>query len=65
MDDKITLLSNNNRGIKNSHERIKLFEYIQKNDNSTGILFLQETHFSEKDEIKLRDEFKRQIFISL
>ena len=64
MDDKITLFSNNIRGIKNSHARIKLLEYIQKNANSTGIVFLQEMYSSEKDEIKWRDEFKRQIFFS-
>ena len=62
MDDKITLLSNNVWGIKNSHKTIKLFEYLQKNASPTGILYLQETHSSEKGEIRWKDEFKEQVF---
>ena len=38
MDDKITLLSNNVREIKNSHNRIKLFEHLEKNAILTGIV---------------------------
>ena len=52
MDNKITLLLNSIRAIKHSHERIKLLEYLNKNASRLRIVFHQETHSSEKDEIR-------------
>ena len=51
MDDNIAPLSNNVRGIKESHKMIRLFEYLKKNASSTDIVFLQKTHSSENGEI--------------
>ena len=48
--NNIKFISHNVRGIKNSDKRIKLFEYLKNKVDSNGVLFLQETHSSEKDE---------------
>ena len=45
-------ISNNVKGIENSLKRLKTFNYFKENISSHGVLFLQETHSSSKDEIK-------------
>ena len=44
-------ISNNVKGIENSLKRLKTFNYLKENISSNGVLFLQETHSSSKDEI--------------
>ena len=43
---------------------LKDFNYLKENMSYNGILFLQETHSSRKDEIKWKDEFKKELFFS-
>lgn len=52
MDNKITFLLNNVCVIKHSHERTKLLEYLNENASPLRIVYHQETHPSEKDEIR-------------
>lgn len=58
MNDKKTLLSNKIWRTKNSHKRTKLSEQPKKNASPDGIVFLQEIHSPEKDQIRWNDEFK-------
>ena len=44
------ILSLNTAGIGDSIERRKIFNYAKKHASSAGIVFLQETHCSEKYE---------------
>ena len=55
-------ISNNVKGIENSLKRLKTFNYLKENISSNGVLFLQETHSSSKDEIKWKDELKGKLF---
>ena len=58
-------ISNNVKGIENSLKRLKTFNYLKENISSNGVLFLQETHSSSKDEIKWKDELKGELFFLL
>ena len=58
MYDKKALLSNNVWGTKNYNKRNKLFEYFKKSASPDTIVFLQETHSSEKNKIRWNDGFK-------
>ena len=64
MNNKITFISNNVKGIQNSGKRIKLFEYLKSCVTVNGFIFLQETHSCINDEIKWRDEFNGELFFS-
>ena len=44
------ILSLNTAGIGDSIKRRKLFNYAKKHTSSAGVVFLQETHSSEKNE---------------
>ena len=46
----INLISYNVNGIQNYHKRNKIFDYLRNNVNPNGLIFLQETHFSSKEE---------------
>ena len=41
---------------------LKFLIIFLKNMSDIGVLFLQETHSSSKDEIQWKDEFKRELF---
>ena len=60
----INFISNNVRGIQNSLKRLKISNYLKENISSNDVLFLQETHFSSKDPMKWKDEFKGELFFS-
>ena len=45
-------------------KRIKIFEYLKNYVTSNGVIFLQETHSSVKDEKLWNDEFEGQLFFS-
>ena len=62
--NNIKFISNNVREMKNSDRRIKVFEYLKSNVDSIRVLFLEETHSCEKDQIKLKDDFKGKLFFS-
>ena len=59
----LNFISNNVKGIQNSLKRLKIFN-LKENICYNGILFLQETHSSSKEEIKWNDEFKWELFFS-
>ena len=60
----ISLISYNVKGIQNYHKRNKIFDYLRKNVNPNGLIFLQETHSSSKEEKKWENDFKGQLFLS-
>ena len=62
--DNLNFISNNVKGIQSSKKRIKIFEYLKNLIKPSGIIFMQETHSSEKDEKTWCDEFQGQLFFS-
>ena len=60
----IFFISSNFKGIQNSLERLKIFNYLKENISCNGVLFLQITHSSSKNEIKEKDKFKMELFFS-
>ena len=40
----------------------KLFEYLRKDINNNGFIFLQETHLLSNDEQKWKNDFKGSLF---
>ena len=60
----INFIQNNVIGIQNSLKRLKVFNSLKENMSCNGVLFLQETHCSSKDEIKWKDKFKGELFFS-
>ena len=46
INDELSFLSKNVKGIKASEKRLKLLEYFRILSNPVGFVFLQETHFS-------------------
>ena len=54
----LSFITNNVKGIQSSKKRLKLIEYFQDKIGSTGVLFLQETHFNSKIEQKWIEDFK-------
>ena len=65
MNSNYNFISNNVKGIKGSEKRLKFFEYLRNNINNNGIVFLQETHSSLKDEQKWKDGFKGPLFFHM
>ena len=49
MNGNYNIISNNVKGIKASEKGLKSFEYLRKNINNNGFIFLQETHSSSND----------------
>ena len=62
MNGNYNFISNNVTGIKASEKQLKLFEYLKKNINDNGFIFLQETHSLSNDELKWKDEFGGPLF---
>ena len=54
----LSFITNNVKGIQSSIKRLKLIQYFKDKIGSTGVLFLQETHFNSKIEQKLIEDFK-------
>ena len=57
-------LSNNVKGLQSSKKRSKLFQFFKNKISPKGILFSQETHFSNVTEIIWSDEFNGDLFFS-
>ena len=51
MNNEITFISNNVKGIQNLVKRIKLFRFLKCYVTANGFIFLQETHSCIKNEI--------------
>ena len=62
MNVNYNFISNNVKGIKASEKQLKLLEYLKKNINDNGFIFLQETHSLSNDELKWKDEFGGPLF---
>ena len=60
----INFISNNVKVFQNSLKRLKIFNYLKENLSYNGLLFLQETHSSSKDEMKWKGQFKWELFFS-
>ena len=45
-------------------KRLKLIQYFKDKIGSTGVLFLQETYTTSKEEQKLKGNFKVHVFFS-
>ena len=60
----INFISNNVKGIQNSLKNFRIFNHLKENISYNSVLFLPETHSSSKDEIKWKDEFKGELFVS-
>ena len=56
MNSNYNFISNNAKRKKAFEKRLKLFQYLRNNINNNGIVFLQETHSSLKDEQKWKKE---------
>ena len=54
----LSFITNNVKGIQSSKKRLKLIQYFKDKIGSTGVLFLQETHFNSKIEQKWIEDFK-------
>ena len=54
----LSFITNNVKGIQSSIKRLKLIQYFKDKIGSTGLLFLQETHFNSKIEQKWIEDFK-------
>ena len=64
MGSNIKFLSSNIRGLQCKRKRLKVTEYLKDKIGSNGILFLQETHSTEKNEISWKNDFNGQMFFS-
>ena len=56
MNNEITFISNNVKGILNSFKRIKLLEYLKSYVTPNGFILLLETHSCINDEIRCKGE---------
>ena len=54
-DNVITFVSNNVKRIETSQKKMKLFEYLMSYVVTNGLVFLQETHLTIRDEKKWED----------
>ena len=64
MNNSISFICNNVKGIQNTEKRIKIFEYLKSYVTHNGFIFLQETHSTVNDEKQWEDEFKGKLFYS-
>ena len=64
MNGNYNFISNNVTGIKASEKQLKLFEYLKKNINDNGFIFLQKTHSLSNDELKRKRWIWRTSFFS-
>ena len=64
MMNNLSFISNNVKGSQVISKRIKIFEYLKYYVISNGLIFLQDTHSSVKDEKVWSHEFEGQLFFS-
>ena len=57
------ILSYNVKGLQNREKRIKIFNFC-KEKGKNGIVMLQETHSSVKDEVKWENDWGADVFFN-
>lgn len=62
MVDKLRILSQNVRGVRDNKKRRKVFYWLRR--NSAQIIFIQESHSTEKDEKQWHAEWGNDIFFA-
>ena len=62
--NNLSFISNNVKGLQAISKRIKISEYLKNYVTSNGVIFLQKTHSSVKDEKLWNNEFEGQLFFS-
>ena len=62
-NNSLSFVTNNIKGIQSSKKRLKLMHYFKDKIESTGVLFLQETHSNSKVEQRLKEDLKVQFFL--
>ena len=60
----LQFITNNVKGIQSAQKRLKIFEHLKSKISPSGVMFLQETHSTIKDEKRWADEFKGKMFFS-
>ena len=65
--DAITFnfLCNNVKGLQTSKKRLNLFNYFKSKMFHNSIIFLQETHSTKGNKIKLKGAFNGDLYFSL
>ena len=58
------MISSNINGIQSTKKRLKMMQYFKNKLLPQGILFLQETHSTESNEVSWRDKFNATLFFS-
>ena len=53
----LSFITNNVKRIQSCRMKLKLIQYFKEKIESTGVLFLQETHSSSKVKQKLKEDF--------
>ena len=61
---KFNLIANNVKSLQSYKKQLKNYEYLKNKSGPNGILFLQETHSTKKNEIRWNDNFNGQIHYS-
>ena len=64
MNNNISFISNNVKGIQQKEKRIKIYEYLKNNISLNGFIFIQETHSSADCEKRWNDDFDGKLFFS-
>ena len=62
-NNSLSFVTNNVKGIQSAKKRLKLIQYFKDKIESTGVLFLQETHSDSKVEQRLKEDLKVQFFL--
>ena len=62
--NNLTFLKNDVKGLQSSKKRIKLVEYLRSKLNHKGLIFLQETHSTIKNENTWISDFNGPVFFS-
>ena len=60
----LSFITNNVKKIQSYKKIINLIQYFKGKTGLTGVIFLQETHSSSKDEHKCKEDFKSHVFFS-
>ena len=58
----LSFITNNVKRIQSNKMKLKLIQYFKEKIESTGVLFLQETHSSSKVGQKWEKDFKAHVF---
>ena len=64
MASNMSFLTHNTKGLQSNKKRLKLIKYLKDKLSSSGFLFLQETHSTEKNEASWKKDFNGQVFFS-